>query len=358
MEILVVQGVSPPHQYPQAELTSALLADWADGGRIGARVRELHASVGVKTRHLALPKESYATLADFTAANRHFKKVGFELAQTALLQALATAGLSPQDIDAIFFTTVTGLSVPTIDAMLVSRVPLRRDVKRIPLFGLGCVAGAAGVARVHDYLKAYPDQVAVLVAVELCSLTFQRDDRSVANIIASGLFGDGAAVVVAAGDQRAATMPRRTPRLKVEATRSAFYRDSEGVMGWDIGAHGFKLVLSADVPAMARGPLTDDIHSFLAAHGLTPRDIGTWVSHPGGPKVLQAIEEALALTQGELSLSWETLSSHGNLSSVSVLMVLERTLAKLVKKTESPVLMLAMGPGFCAELVLLRWQTA
>jgi len=164
-------------------------------------------------------------------------------------------------------------------------------------------------------------------------------------------------VVVAAGDERAAKLPRRAPRLKVEASRSAFYRDSEGVMGWDIGAHGFKLVLSADVPAMARGPLADGVHSFLAEHGLKASDIGTWISHPGGPKVLLAIEEGLSLNKNELSLSWDTLANHGNLSSTSVLMVLEQTLAKHAKPTGSPALMLAMGPGFCAELVLLRWQS-
>ncbi len=347
----------PPNSYPQQELTSALLSEWADAGRIGARVRDLHANVGVETRSLAMPKERYAQLSGFTEANQVYRTVGLELAEAALSKSLAAAHLDAGALDAIFFTTVTGLSVPTIDALLMNRLPMRRDVKRVPLFGLGCVAGAAGISRMHDYLKGHPMHTAALVAVELCSLTFQRGDHSVPNLIATGLFGDGAAAVVATGADFA-LKKTGSPSLEVVATRSAFYRDTEGVMGWDIGSHGFQIVLSASVPDMARGPLVDDVHSFLAEHGLTTRDIGTWISHPGGPKVLQAIESGLALKDGELALSWQTLARHGNLSSASVLLVLAETLAHHAKPDGAPVLMLAMGPGFCAELVLLRWRRA
>jgi alkylresorcinol/alkylpyrone synthase len=230
----------------------------------------------------------------------------------------------------------------------VNRLGLRSDVKRTPIFGLGCVAGAAGVARAADALRGFPDEVAVLLSVELCSLTLQRADFSIPNLIASGLFGDGAAAVVLTGAER----PARGPRIV--ATRSVFYPDTEHVMGWEIGSEGFRVVLSGDVPKVARG-MRKDVDEFLASQGLTLADVGSYVCHPGGPKVLEAFEESLELPEGALELTWKSLREVGNLSSASVLMVLGDTLAGPEPAPGSYGLLLAMGPGFCSELVLLRW---
>ena len=161
----------------------------------------------------------------------------------AIREALDRAGLEPTDVDAIYFTTVTGVATPSIDARLFNRLGFRSDVRRVPMFGLGCVAGAAGIARLNDYLRAWPDQVAVLLSVELCSLTLQQQDFSIANLVSSGLFGDGAAAVVVAGAERELPALER-PGPKVKATRSIFYPDSERVMGWDISESGFQVVLS------------------------------------------------------------------------------------------------------------------
>lgn len=200
----------------------------------------------------------------------------------------------------------------------------------------------------HDYLRAYPDQVAVLVAVELCSLTIQWDDHSVANMVASSLFGDGAAAVVAAGAQRACAGPQ------VLASRSRLYPDTEHVMGWEIGTSGFKIVLSADIPTVAEKYLGEDVTLFLAEFDLTPEDVDTWVCHPGGPKVIEAVEQVLNLPSSALDRTRESLRENGNLSSVSVLDVLRATMADPPAEGSLGV-MIAMGPGFCAELVLLRW---
>lgn len=332
----------PPHRYGQEELISAL------SGLAGQEFGRFAEASGVASRHLALPLERYPELTGFTEANAAYNEVALDLSERAVLSALDRAALHPADVDIVFSTTVTGLAVPTLEARLANRIGLRPDVKRVPLFGLGCVAGAAGVARMTDYLLAYPDQVAVLLAVELCSLTIQRDDTSVANLVASSLFGDGAGAVVATGAARATGGPR------VLGTRSRLYPDSENVMGWRIGTEGFRIVLSADVPTVAEKYLGEDVRLFLDEFGLTPHDIATWVCHPGGPKVIEAVEDTLELPAGTLDRTRESLRQNGNLSSVSVLDVLRANLAE-PPEPGSYGLMIAMGPGFCSELVLLRW---
>jgi alkylresorcinol/alkylpyrone synthase len=225
---------------------------------------------------------------------------------------------------------------------------LRADVKRVPIFGLGCVAGTAGVARAADYVKAYPDQVAVLVSVELCSLTFQGGDFSIPNVVASGLFGDGGAAAVVAGAGRG------TPGPRVVASRSVLYRDTERVMGWDVTSEGFRIVLSGQVPEVVRRHLRGDVDRFLGDHALRLADIDRFVCHPGGPKVLEAFEDALDQPREAFALTWESLRELGNLSSASVLMVLRDTL-ELCDPPGTRGLMISMGPGFCTELVLLEW---
>jgi alkylresorcinol/alkylpyrone synthase len=236
---------------------------------------------------------------------------------------------------------------------------MRQDVKRVPLVGLGCVAGAAGIARLHDYLLGHPDEVALLLSVELCSLTVQRDDGSIPNLVASGLFGDGAAAVVAVGSARASSRDGARPKdtasqPKVLASRSRLYPDTERAMGWDVGASGFRIVLSADVPDLVATYLRGDVDEFLADHGLRRADIEWWVCHPGGPKVVEAMESALEVDRDALQLTWDSLARIGNLSSASVLHILEDTLRERPPRPGSAGVAMAMGPGFCLELLLLE----
>jgi alkylresorcinol/alkylpyrone synthase len=359
--IIAVAPATAPHRYQQSDLT----AMFADLVGLGQERRELldrlHTSCGVRHRHLALPIEDYKGLDGFTAANDAFIEVGLELAERALRTALDRAGVTPREVDVVLSTSVTGVAVPSLDARLVQRVGLRDDVKRIPVFGLGCVAGAAGIARLHDYLVGHPDDVAVLISVELCSLTVQPDDDSMANLVGSGLFGDGAAAVVMAGTGAAARHGWSGRAPAVVATRSRFFPDTERVMGWDIGGSGFRIVLSPGVADVVREHLPAELDSFLAAHGLDRADVGRWVAHPGGPRVLEALHESLELPSGALDASWQSLAEVGNLSSASVLHVLAETMsdASLEQAGPKPVaphgILMAMGPGFCAELVLLRW---
>jgi alkylresorcinol/alkylpyrone synthase len=255
----------------------------------------------------------------------------------------------PVDINALYFVSVTGVASPSIEARLVNRMNLSPNIKRNPLFGLGCVAGAAGLARAADYVRAFPDQVAVVLSVELCSLTWQRDDLSMANMISTGLFGDGAAAAVVAGKDAGLEGP------EIVATRSVFYPNTQDVMGWNISQDGFEIVLSPHVPAVIKENLAGDVDAFLNEFELNRNDIASWIIHTGGPKVLEAVADSLTLSDNDLELSWESLREVGNLSSASVLIVLEQALKRKRGDPGTYSVLAAMGPGFCSELLLLRW---
>jgi len=348
---VAVAPALPPHVYRQEQITETLATLITDDPSRQAVMRRMHAASRVDTRHLVAPLDYYRDLGSFDQTNDLFISAGTDLAERALSDALAAAAIDAAEVDFFLFTTVTGVSAPSIDAELVRRVGMRSDVKRLPSFGLGCVAGAAGLARVHDYLVGHPHDVAVLVSVELCSLTVQRGDDSMANIVASGLFGDGAAAVVVVGDDFAAERGLDGP--DVVDTRSSLYPQTEDVIGWDIGGSGFRIVLSAGVPDVIAKHFAGDVHALLGEHGLSVGDVSTWLAHPGGPKVLEAFATALGLTDAALAPSWRALAATGNQSSAAVLGILADAL-----RTPAPGetgLLFALGPGVTAELVLLRW---
>ncbi len=300
--------------------------------------------------------ERYQQFSSWGETNAAWFEAAEKLGVEAIDTALDRAGLDCRDLNALFVVSVTGVASPSLDARLINRMGLRADIKRTPIFGIGCAGGAIGLTRAADYALAYPDHHAVLLSVELCSLTVQADDLSPANLIAVGLFGDGAAAAIVRG----AKTKNRTPNGLADGPRilacgSVFYPDSEDIMGWDISGKGLKIVLSPRLPDLIKKNLAGDVDSFLAKHKLTRRDIGTWVIHTGGPKVLNAIQDTLALRDNALDLSWDCLKRVGNLSSASVLLVLEDVLMNNVPDPGTYGVLLAMGPGFCAEMILLRW---
>jgi alkylresorcinol/alkylpyrone synthase len=309
----------------------------------------------VEYRNFVLPLQEYPALVGFKATNDVWISHAVELSEACIERALSPLGLTPADVSAIFFASVTGIASPTVDARLINRLPFPTSVKRTPIFGLGCVAGAAGIARAADYVRGFPDQIALLLSVELCSLTWQDDDQSIANLISCGLFGDGAAAVVVTGDDVVLPESTQPAGPRVLATRSTFYRNTEYVMGWDIGDTGFTIVLSPDVPKVVIDNLRGDVESFLAENKITLADIGSWIFHSGGPKVLEAVESSLQLPKDALEASWKSLREVGNLSAASVLMVLADTLENHRGAPGSYSILAAMGPGFCLELVLLQW---
>ncbi|GAB3926614.1 3-oxoacyl-[acyl-carrier-protein] synthase III C-terminal domain-containing protein [Microlunatus endophyticus] len=359
-QILATRGVLPPYGYPQQQLTEAFAEFVGLEGPRRKLLERVHGNAGVRTRRLALPIEEYAGLTDFGATNDAFLRAGTQLAEQAIREALAAARVSPREVDVIIAASSTGVSVPSLDARIAVGLGLRPDVVRLPVVGLGCAAGAGGVARLRDFLLGRPGRIGVLVTVELCSLTLQRGDTSTANLIASGLFGDGAAAVVMRGpdpDAGFADVPDEADDHQgpvVVGTRSRLYPHTERAMGWDVSSSGLQIVLGAEIPELVRSYLADDVDGFLSEQGLSRDAIGWWVCHPGGPKVIEAIEETLKLTDGELAMTWDSLSRIGNISSSSVLHVLTDTLDQRRPEPGSYGLMMAMGPGFALEQVLLR----
>ena len=348
--IAAVAPVLPAFAYTQAEITAELAPLISTVPARRAVLERMHAASGIGTRHTALPLERYRDLGTFRQSNDLFIEVATDLAERALREALATAGLEPPDVDFVMFTSVTGISAPSVDALLVSRLGLRPDVKRLPSFGLGCVGGAAGLARVNDYLVGHPGEVGVLLSVELCSLTLQRDDETMANFVATGLFGDGATAVVLVGDERG------EPGIRIVDTRSSFFPDTQAVIGWNIGGSGFEIVLTAGVADVIERHFPAEVAAFLADNGLGITDVAAWVAHPGGPRVLDAFAQSLGLNSTALALSWASLDKVGNLSSSAVLHVLADTIAAGAHTPGDAGLLFALGPGVSAEFVLLEWQ--
>lgn len=349
MKIISAASAFPGHYYKQEVLLAALQQYWSDKIENPQVLTRLHTRACVEGRHLARPMIDYYSMTTFGDFNRAWFEAAEELGSTSLGRALAQAGVDKSQIGSLIFMSVTGVSSPSIDARLINRMGLSPNIRRVPVFGLGCVGGAAGIARAADYVKAYPKQIAALVSVEVCSLTLQRDDLSVANLISSGLFGDGAAAVLVAGEECPA------PGVEVVATKSTFYPGTEETMGWKITEKGFTIVLSQAVPEVIRENLGRDVDSFLAEHNLERGEISSWIMHTGGPKILEATQEALGLKNGALEASWDCLRRVGNLSSASVLVVLEDFLLNRRPKPGSWSVLGAMGPGFCSELLLLRW---
>jgi alkylresorcinol/alkylpyrone synthase len=349
MKIASVARALPPYRFSQQEIFEALAQHWRDKIENPALLSRFHQRVGVETRYLVMPFAGYNNLTRWGDANRVWLEKAEELGEQAIDLALERAGMGRNRISALLTVSVTGIASPSLDAHLTNRMQLPADMRRTPIFGLGCVAGAAGIAQAADYVRAYPDRVAVLLSVELCSLTWQRSDLSIANLIASGLFGDGAAAVVVVGDAVAADGP------EIVDTASSFYPNTEDAMGWDISEEGFRIVLSSEVPAIIRAKLPGDVDALLERNGLTRGDVGSWVLHTGGPKVLDAMAGSLGLDREACAASWDSLREVGNLSSASVLLVLEEIMLNRRPAPGTWGVLAALGPGFCAQLVLLRW---
>lgn len=350
--ILAVRSTLPGHRHAQAEVTEAFAVRGQMSAAERSRLERLHAASDVNTRHTVLPLPEYDALVGAGAVNDRYVAEATMLGERALRTALDAAGVPAAALDLLIVTSVTGVAVPSLDARMIPRLGLRRDIRRLPIFGLGCVAGAAALGRLHDYLLAWPGQTAALLAIELCSLNWPTAQITSADMVAAGLFGDGAVALVAGGGQAGF---REGSGPHVIASRSAVYPDSGDALGWRLSGDCFRIVLTTELPVVVERCIADSVTEFLAEHDLAVDDVVSWICHPGGPKVIDAVQRALKLPDSAVAASRRSLAEVGNMSSASVLHILE-----MIAETErpppgSPGLMIGLGPGVSAELVLLRW---
>jgi alkylresorcinol/alkylpyrone synthase len=326
---------------------------------------------GIETRRLCMPLEWYVEEHSFGERNDRYLEHGESLAAAAITAALARAGLGPRDVDHIVFVSSTGIATPSLDATLANRLGLRSDVRRTPIWGLGCAGGAAGLARAREFAVASPGSRVLLVALELCSLAFQRRERSKRNLVAASLFGDGAAAAIVAAPAARHANGNGTGNgaghahglgargngpdtgLIIEASASTLWPDTLDVMGWSVDGDGLHVIFSRDIPSIVRRWVRESVEGFLASRHLTLGDIDHVVSHPGGMKVLEAYQEALGLPAA-VRHARDVLRERGNMSSPTCLFVLERFLETRAIAPGETAILTALGPGFSAEYVLLR----
>src|SRR5512141_1751713 len=343
----------PKHYYPQNMLLEEAQQEWKKiRPSIVKPLEQFYTNVKVNGRYLSWPLERYKETTTFEERNNAYIETALELGEQTICDLLDKVHMSPQEIDQLTIVSSTGIAVPALDARLMNRIPFSPQMKRLPLFGLGCMGGAAGIARTADYLQGHPDEAVILFAVELCSLTIQRDDLSLANIVASGLFGDGGAAVLMVGDEHPLA---KSGLPRVIDSQSHFFPETEHIMGWDVTNSGFKVLLSADIAGLAQSQVRPILEDFLGRHGLTIRDVDHWLVHPGGPKVIEALQDGLGLTDTALTLSWDCLAAVGNISSASVLLILDTFMKRNQPEPGEYGMLMAMGPAFSAELVLLQW---
>lgn len=305
----------------------------------------------IKTRNLCKPLDYYSSIHSFQEQNENYIRISLEYSVKAIERCLAQAKIKKEDITDIVFISTTGLATPSLDALIINKMKLNENISRTPIFGLGCAGGVAGYAKASILAKANPDAVVLLVAVELCSLTFLRNDFSKSNFIGSSLFADGVAALIITGDKQ---KNKTKSKISFLATQSKLYYDSLDVMGWEFLDKGFKVLFSQDIPTIITKNIYKDVFSFLEKHQLKISDIKNFIFHPGGKKILTAYNETLKVEGDFLKNTREVMNDYGNMSSPTVLYVMERFFTQGFKNGYG--LMVSMGPGFSSEMVLLQMK--
>lgn len=350
--IAAVSTAVPEHVLEQSEIRA--FAATVFPPNLYERLLPVFDNANIERRYFAVDAEWLQRDHSFTEVNDRYIEVALELSERVVCEAAEMASIGTTDIDAIFFVSTTGLSTPSIDARLFNRIPLSPHIKRIPIWGLGCAGGASALARAAEYLRAFPTHRALVVTLELCSLAFQREDATKSNMIATALFGDGAAACLLEGDQVPAT-GRDWSQPNVLDSLSTIYPDSLDVMGWRITSNGFTVVLSRDIPSIVTSLVKPNIEELVSRVGLRLDQIKHYVAHPGGTKVLGAYENALGVASETFATSRAVLRTFGNMSSATVYFILKCFMERVTGGSGEYGLLSALGPGFSSELVLLQW---
>jgi alkylresorcinol/alkylpyrone synthase len=335
----------PRYELDQADVTRRVRLALGPRSEPILRLLPMFGNTGIERRYSCVPIEWYEELHDWPERNRIYLDTALDLFESATRQALERVGRGPDDIDAIVVVSTTGIATPSLDALLMERMGLRRDVQRLPIFGLGCAGGTIGLARAATMAAAKPGSLVLFLVAELCALSFRRDDFTKSNIVATALFGDGAAAVLLSTDF---TGPA------IVAAGEHTWPQSLDIMGWDVTSDGLKAIFSRDIPDLVGTELRDIATGFLASNGLNLADVDRFVCHPGGAKVLDALESAFEIEPGSLVEARDVLREYGNMSAATVVFVLERVLAAMHERPWNRALMTAMGPGFTAAFTLLE----
>ena len=344
--VSAISTIDFPHKLEQQFVKEYVRNMFADDFPLVERLIDAFDNTEIRQRNFCEPLSYYDQHHSFHDHNLEYIRISLEYSIKAIEEVLVKADAHKQDITDIIFVSTTGLATPSLDALIINKMKLNPNINRIPIWGLGCAAGVSAVAKANIIGKVNPDAVILLVAVELCSLTFLRDDFSKSNFIASSLFSDGVAACIIKGENH-----QTKKRMHVLASQSKLYYDNLDVMGWDFLDSGFKVIFSKDIPTIVHTLVKDDIFSFLTANHLALSDIKNFIFHPGGKKVLIAYEESLGITSETIKNTRETMNDYGNMSSGTVLYVFEKFLREGFK--DGYGLMLAVGPGFSSEMVLL-----
>lgn len=350
-EIISTSKIDLPFKCPQFELKDFAKETFSKSFADIDRLLESFDNTKIDNRNLCVPVEYFYTLKSFKEKNDLYISNSLKYSVEAIEKCLAKADIDKKEITDIIFISSTGIATPSIDALIVNEMRLNPNINRTPVWGLGCAGGVAGIAKANVIAKANPEALVVVVAVELCSLTFIKDDLSKSNFIATSLFSDGIAAVLIAGDNFKKGN-RSKLRINIIDSQSKLYYDSVDVMGWEVLDEGFKVVFSRDIPQIVNENVKDDILSFLKKHDLHIEDIKNYVTHPGGVKVINAYTDALKLNPDLLNNTRDVLRDYGNMSSATVLYVLDRFIDKGFE--DGYGLMMSLGPGFSSELLLLE----
>jgi alkylresorcinol/alkylpyrone synthase len=359
----------PPHALTQERIRDLAREHFAPAFPEIDRYMSVFRHAQISTRHFVAPLEWFAQPRGFKECNDLFIEAATALGEQAARRCLDAAGLEPADVDHLIWVSTTGMAAPSPDAMLINRLGMGRHTRRTPIWGLGCAGGVAGLARAYEYARAFPSQRVLLISAELCSVTFQWGDRSKRNLIASSLFADGAAAVLVEGDHVSRQGDKETRRqgdgnlsdslspclpVAILGTQSTLWPDSTEIMGWDMVDTGMQVVFSSRIPLIVQTMMRENVTEFLAQHGLTIDDVDHWVLHPGGAKVIEAYQAALAIDGERLGHTRAVLRDHGNMSSATVFFVLQEFLRAGAPGPGEHAVLAVLGPGFSCELALVR----
>ncbi|SEN55779.1 type III polyketide synthase [Lihuaxuella thermophila] len=350
--IISIGTAVPPYEIKQDEVRSFARQLFGPAYSDIDRRLTIFENTSIQKRRFSQPQVWFETERSFSERNRAYIETACRLGEEAILRCLDRTGLMPDDMDHIIFVSTTGMATPSIDAHLVNRLSMDIHVKRTPIWGLGCAGGVAGLSRAYEYARAFPKSRVLLLALELCGLTFRRNDMSKSNLVASSLFGDGAAAVLVAGLEAEIPCPVEGPQIV--SSMSTTWPDSLDVMGWEVEDDGLKVIFSKDIPSLVRNQVRPVVNEFLAREQLDLDHVDHYITHPGGIKVIQAYQEALGLPPDKMKHACWVLENFGNMSSATVLFVLEKELEDS-HAYGSYGLMAALGPGFSSELLLIRW---